>query len=437
MARHEQALRHLPEDEAVHPGTLLVASLDGSIALLRTSTGAAVWSASSQRELGTPAHDGARFYVARGSPLRLIRGRRRESPEQQLRRHERIQAEPAQLEARSVRDGHLLWRRADWGLIGHLDVGADAGGAVIVVASTSYYYGDRALHGLDSRTGATLWTYPTTSTYQVDGHRFALRAGRIFCFGEGGAGGMAVLDARSGRPLWQRDELQDLVFSPRGHVVVERRWLPGGMTLVHTLDAATGAVRQKRKLSGAMRAVSDGGVAYLSTSTYEEPGIAAVSLDDGRELWRADEVLSFQLAVTEATFYCAHVIVPDCVGEVEARDAHSGRRLWCWRTPGDLRALLRPWGTRTPRIAASAGLLVSKALTDALVQPSLRDIYFDVLRELQDGQWRHPHALHDAINAMWLAADTNAAYLGTRLGVFALRASDGYLLWHALGHSEC
>src|SRR5258707_385243 len=128
----------------------------------------------------------------------------------------------------------------------------DEAGAVIVVASTSYYYGDRALHGLDSRTGATLWTYPTTSTYQVDGHRFALRAGRIFCFGEGGAGGMAVLDARSGRPLWQRDELQDLVFSPRGHVVVERRWLPGGMTLVHTLDAATGAVRQKRKLSGAM-----------------------------------------------------------------------------------------------------------------------------------------------------------------------------------------
>jgi len=215
-------------------------------------------------------------------------------------------------------------------------------------------------------------------------------------------------------------------------VVVERHWLPGGMTLVHMLDAATGAVRQECRLSGAMRAVSDGGVAYLSTSTYEEPGIAAASLDDGRELWRADEVFSFQLAVTEATFYCAHVIVPGCVGEVEARDAHSGRRLWCWRTPGDLRALLRLWGTRTPRIAASAGLLVSKALTDALVQPSPRDIYFDVLRELQDGQWRHPHALHAAINAMWLAADTNTAYLGTRLGVFALRASDGYLLWHAL-----
>jgi len=296
MARHEQALRHLPEDEAVHPATLLVASLDGSIALLRTSTGAAVWSASSQRELGTPAHDGARFYVARGSPLRLIRGRRRESPEQQLRRHERIQAEPAQLEARSIRDGRLLWRRADWGLVGYLDVGADADGAV-VVASTSYY-GDHTLYGLDSRTGATLWTHPTTSIYQIDGHRFALRDGRIFCFGEGGGGGMAVLDARSGRPLWQRDEPQDLVFSPRGHVVVERHWLPGGMTLVHMLDAATGAVRQECRLSGAMRAVSDGGVAYLSTSTYEEPGIAAASLDDGRELWRADEVFSFQLAVT-------------------------------------------------------------------------------------------------------------------------------------------
>jgi hypothetical protein len=161
-----------------------------------------------------------------------------------------------------------------------------------------------------------------------------------------------------------------------------------------------------------------------------------VHLDDGQELWRADEILTYQLAVTDTTVYCAHLLMPEGIGEVEALEARSGRRRWRWRTPGDLPALLRLWGTRIPWIVASSGVRAGKALADAFMQPSPREVGLALWRELRWGQWRRPYALHDAINAMWLAAGSGTAYLGTRLGVFALREDDGRLLWHALPTSD-
>src|SRR5262249_4995429 len=98
----------------------------------------------------------------------------------------------------------------------------------------------------------------------------------------------------------------------------------------------------------------------------------------------------------------------------------------------DLRALLRLWGPRVPWIAASSGVLVGKALAEALTQSSPREIGLALWLELAAGQWRRPYALHWAVNAMWLAAGAGAAYLGTRLGVFALDEDDGHPLWHAL-----
>lgn len=413
----------------IHTATLLAGSLDGTVALLRVGTGRAIWRTSSHREVGTLAHDGTRVYVALGSPLHLLRGSWRESREQHRRREERLQAEPARLEARDARDGHRLWRRADWRLIGRLDVGVDAAAAMVAISSTSIY-GDRALYGLDAHTGATRWTYPTTGDYRIDDHRFALRGGRIYCYGEGARGGVLVLDARSGQALWERNAESALVFSPRGGVVVEQRWSSGSeLSVVRVLDPATGAVRQELALRGGVRAASDENIAYMSTSTFDSPGLAAVRLEDGRELWRADTVLAYQLAVTETTVYCGRLLVPPYVGEVEALDAHSGQTRWRWRTPSDLRELLRLWGLRTPRIAAASALLAGKAIAETLEQP---DVGNALRREFADGQWRHPYRLRGAVNAMWLVADRDTAYLGTWLGVFALRAGDGRLRWHAM-----
>ena len=53
-------------------------------------------------------------------------------------------------------------------------------------------------------------------------------------------------------------------------------------------------------------------------------------------------------------------------------------------------------------------------------------------REIRDGQWRQPYALHGANNALWLEAHDGPMFVGTRLGLFTLEASDGRLRWHAL-----
>jgi outer membrane protein assembly factor BamB len=432
LAQQESpALRQPTPSEAAYPATLLVGSLDGTVALLSARTGDVVWRAATRREVGTLGHDGAQFYVAVGSPVHLVRPPSRESQEQCERRCARLEAEPARLEARSARDGHLLWHREDWGLNGRLDVGAEAGGAVIVVGSTSIY-GDHALYGLDARTGATRWTSPATGQMRINGHRFALRGGRLYCYGDGGPGGLVVLDAGTGQPLWRRDGPLVPVLAPGGQVIVEPHELQGEQTGVRLLDAATGAVRQEFALDGYVRAVTDAGVACLSTRGYEHPGLAVVRLDDGHERWRADDTLTYQLAVTDSTVYCAHLREPEFVGEVEALEVHSGRRRWRWRTPADLRTLLRLWGTRLPWIAASCGVLAGKTLVNSMAQPSPREVGLALWWELKYGQWRRPYALDGAVNAMWLAADAGTAYLGTRLGVFALREDDGRLLWHAL-----
>lgn len=431
--RREQPSRRPTPGEAASSTTLLVGSDDGDVALLRTDTGVPIWRASTSRDVGTLAHGGAQCYVALGGPLRLIRSGlyRRESPAARERRLARLETEPARLEAHSAHSGRLLWSREDWELIGRLDVGAEVGGEVVVVGSTSIY-GDHALYGLDARTGATRWSYATTSQARINGKRFVLRGGRVYCYGSGEAGGLLVLDADAGQPIWSRAGLVAPVISPRGRVVADPLAGQAEKPLVHTFDVATGAVRQERTVDGYVRAVTDAGVAYLSLKGYEHPGLAAARLDDGRELWRAYDILTYQLTTAGATVYCAHIVTPEGIGEVEALEASSGHRRWRWRTPGDLPALLRLWGARTPQIAVTLGAQVGKALAQALTQPSPREVGIDLWREYKWGQWRRPYALHSATNAMWLAADAEAAYLGTRLGVFALGADDGRLLWHAL-----
>lgn len=418
------------------PATILVGSHEGAVALLATRDGATIWRASTRREVGELAHDGAQCYIPLGSDLRLIRPsvRARETPEQRARRFAHLEADPAWLEARGAQDGRLLWRRTDWNLIGRLDVGAEAGGAVVVVGSTSMY-GDHALYGLDALTGATRWTYPATSQMQINGRRFALRGGRVYCYGEDGANGVGVLDAATGQPIWERAGPLHLAFSPNGRMVIEQRDREGEKATVRLLDAATGSVRQELALDGYVRAISDTGVAYLSTRGYDNPGLAATRLADGRELWRADDVLIYHVAADDATVCCAH-ITPERVGEVEALAADSGRLRWRWRTPEDARGLLRLWGARIPEIAAvsgvSAGKAVVGALADDLMRFPQRGTGAALWREITAGQWRRPYALHEPTNAMWLAANAHTAYLGTRIGVFALRADDGRLLWHAL-----
>jgi PQQ-like domain len=442
MEQHGQAHSDQPLGTAPRQPTLLVGAEDGTVALLRARTGAVVWRTASCREVGTLAHDGTRCYVALGSRLRLVRGSRYETVEQRLRREQRLRAEPARLEARSAEDGRLLWRRKDWNLFSRLDVGV--GSDVVVVASTSHdpRYGDGTLYGLDARTGATRWTVPASGQYQIDGHRFAVRTERVYVYGEDGDhDGLLVLDVQTGEPVWRRDSMPDLALSPRGRFAVEQRLrrdetmrIP--INTVQVLDPATGIPRHEYTLHGYIRVATDDGMGYGSTISYEEPGLVARRVEDGSELWLVDNVLTYQLAASGPTVYCAHLVEREGVGEVEAFDALSGRRLWHRHTPASLSELFQLWGMRTPWMLAVSGVRIGVTLGTTLAQPSPREIGIDLLHELRYGQWRRPYGLHGAVNAMWLVAGLGAVYLGTRLGVFALGAEDGRLLWHALPSTD-
>src|SRR5262249_51093173 len=127
--------------------------------------------------------------------------------------------------------------------------------------------------------------------------------------------------------------------------------------------------------------------------------------------------------------YHAQVDAATGIGMVGALEAQSGRALWQWRTPRDTAKLLALWGRRAPRLLAVGVARSAITLTAALA----RDVRGqELLGEVRSGQWRHPEALHTAVNAMWLVADGEMLFLGTRLGVFALGAQSGGLRWHAL-----
>jgi len=121
---------------------------------------------------------------------------------------------------------------------------------------------------------------------------------------------------------------------------------------------------------------------------------------------------------------------------VGAFDARTGEHVWSWRTPGSATELLRLWGDRTPAMLADAGRRCVAALATAFaadfVHPAPRRRRVALRRELYNGQWRRPYALHSANNAVWLEARNGLVFVGTRLGLFALEASDGHLRWHAL-----
>ncbi|HEX5442000.1 MAG TPA: hypothetical protein VFW76_14010, partial [Ktedonobacterales bacterium] len=60
------------------------------------------------------------------------------------------------------------------------------------------------------------------------------------------------------------------------------------------------------------------------------------------------------------------------------------------------------------------------------------NIGWPLWQEFLWGHWRHPWQLDGAMNANRLAARWGIVFLGTWLGLFALDAATGRLLWHAL-----
>jgi outer membrane protein assembly factor BamB len=406
---------------------LVVSSEEGTVALLNTRTGAVIWKVASGREVSTCSSGDEQFFVAFGCRRSLISGpgHHRETTEELHRRHAQIHAEPSWIEARRTQDGALLWRFADWNLIGCLAMHASP--EVVVVASTSAY-GDQAMYAFARSDGRRLWSYPTRSNY------FHVQFDRCYLYGLGPKGGPRILDILTGEPVEVLDEGDTFpdhpywISSPRGQVVLEQRWHQN-TTSVRVLNPSTGVLVHEWPVPGSVRAVSDTGTLYCAGASVEDRGITAIRVQDGVALWQVSDVLVWQCAANDAALYSTKLDAG--IGYVYAHDAQTGQPLWDWHTPDSVPSLLSLWGSRIPWMLTDSARRIAATTAATLRQPA-RDMWIGLRQEMSYGQWRKPYGLHGAVNAMWLLASQESAFLGTRLGVVALRASDGKLLWHAL-----
>ncbi|HET9978942.1 MAG TPA: PQQ-binding-like beta-propeller repeat protein, partial [Ktedonobacterales bacterium] len=281
-----------------------------------------------------------------------------------------------------------------------------------------------------------------------------VRGGRVYARRRDSLEQITALDIRTGEQLWQRRCQDPRVFSPSGALIGEphanydeaENRTRYAITLI---DARDGSDLASFPTTGAIHQLSDEGIAYVDSNYYEDASwIAAVDARTGEELWRAPDVAHDYLALDGRMLCYSRLHMRERIVEIGALNAATGERLWQWRTPASLTELLRLWGAvRMPlmlgdsakRMATVLGSIVSQEHPFAQAvkgrpmrgkKPAPRRQAFR--HEFYHGQWRHPWQLHGANNANWLVARWGIVFLGTWLGLFALDARDGRLLWHAL-----
>ena len=441
--------------------TVLVGAMGGVVALLRTETGALIWRQKAPHPWLALAHGGDIVYISLWSgqswrPPVLLR---REAEDRPHRRQRVVEIEPAHVAARRASDGALLWQKSDWGLVGLAQV-APQGDKVLV--ASPHPAGDRTLYALDAQTGAVAWTRNYES-HEADAPKqqgttqwlVAASAGRVYLMVYSGLRGgspaqrLHVLEAASGRELWSR-ELQivgaqstEVVFSPNGQLLAEVARAQGGRSTLTVLAAADGApigtiaLPQESRVCG----LSDSGIAYVATYAGMSWWLLAMRSADGAELWRMADATPNAVLCAPDVIVSSHRVQRDAAGidvakEVRAFDAQTGAARWRWQTPANPGELLRLWRRRIPEVTAAvarqAGAYVAYNFASARQERNPMHIFYMVRQEITVGLWRRPHVVELAR----LTGGGGAVYLGTRLGLFALDAKQGRLLWYALPNTD-
>ena len=431
---------------------IMVGTVNGALAVVEARTGKACWLRRTGRQIGTHALDADAAYFAPSYSLEMFH---RLSRTPQGSEWEELAAQldaPAQLMALRASDGALLWTYADWKIGGHVRVVTDAG---VVVAAGGGQFGSEAatMYAIDAATGARLWMAEGSAASGGIDRIITACGGRVYVHLAGDYGIVTALDIRTGERLWRRQWHSIGPFSPDGALIAEQRMAYGetsGWTGHLTLiSAADGAELSNIPLSGSVHVVTDDGIGYLKAiDDMRDPWIAAINARTGEELWRAPGIIADYLAFDGGILYYSRLQMQERIVEIGALDATTGERLWQWRTPANLTELLHLWGPRhmplmlwdsTNRIASVLGAILGQKhpIAQAVRGRSMRGKKpsprrYALRHEFHHGQWRHPWQLHNANNANWLAARWGIVFLGTWLGLFALDARDGRLLWHAL-----
>jgi outer membrane protein assembly factor BamB len=447
--RHDQDTTS--ENQRETTPRLMVGSWAGEVAVVEARTGRVCWLRRTKRQLGTFALDSERAFIAAGYSLDMFHLLQRTSPGAAWDRMAAQLDAPAQLEARRASDSALLWTYSDWKIGGSLHTVTNNG---VVVAAGVGQFGaaDPQIHALDSATGAQLWTVEGSSASGGIDRLITACGGRVYIHLAGQYGTISALDIRTGTPLWQRQWHSLGPFSPNGELYAEQHLAydegTGWSGSLQLISANDGAELASVPLFGAIHALTNDSICYVTAvDDHRDSWMAALNARTGAQLWRTPGIVADYVVLDGANICYSRILRPGQIIEVGALDA-TGARLWQWRSPGSLGELLRLWGLRrmplmfwdsTKRMATVLETIIKQEhfITQALrgrhvrgQKPSPRR---QALRhEFHHGQWRHPWRLHGSNNANWLAARWGIVFLGTWLGLFALDAATGRLLWHAL-----
>ncbi len=413
--------------------SLVVVSRYGTIWKLDARTGKTLWQHVSNERVGSLIHTGDTIYFA-SYVLRPTRKEIDPPPNISLKAmpsHLYISAEPAYITTLRASDGKVLWKRKGWRMHAGPYVALD--GDLLITNSLDPEIGERVISGIDMHTGETRLIYHAAKVLEPSQELVAVRAGRVYL--RSGSSGryfdqqLHVLDAQTGKEVWRRERVDtQLTFSPSGKLLSVANGTQTDMKRRRLiLNAADGSVVAETPDNDPLLALTDDGVTYVvrnPQSNYKRQ-IVALRADGSTELWC---VTSLDFGITQATdtaLYYGYLTQPRELAEVGAHDPLTGKRLWRWRSPGNIITLLLLWGRRIPDMIAFALSEARRSLVYSREHHD-RGVF---MREVIRGQWRRPWAL---IGHIQLTVGKERVYVGTNLGIFALNARTGRRLWHEL-----
>ncbi|HEX5440903.1 MAG TPA: PQQ-binding-like beta-propeller repeat protein [Ktedonobacterales bacterium] len=438
----------------------------GEVSVVEANTGHVCWQQRTGRIYEAFALDDHAAYLAPGGSFALQqRLQRAESDSAEWHRVAAQLDTPTQLEARRASDGALLWTQVHPLVTGQMQVEVDSG---VVVAANPRHFKDGApdIQAFDAADGRPLWTLGTLGqlgSHEDDAQLIRVCGGRVYTQLTASREQITAFDIHSGRQLWERPFNDYWVFSPSGALIGEQRY-DDDRPRVTIIDAHNGSEISSFSTDGVIRQLTDDGIAYVDGNTYEDATwIAAVDARTGEELWRTHDVPHDHLALDDAVLSFSRIIPEKGNVEIGALDTATGERLWQWHSPDSLGELLRLWGPRRmPAMLWDSTEKSVATIRDIVWRPWfrlrrpllrvgipqrrrtpgkwLRDIRQSIAssvgwplwHEFTHGHWRQPWQVDSAMNANWLAARWGIVFLGTWLGLFALDAATGQLLWHAL-----
>lgn len=413
---------------------IVVGSRHGTIWGLDPATGKTLWRRVTGDNLGGLVQTGETVYVVSNAALPI-----REAPDP--RPHPNIPPErrpvihynPRRVMALSVANGDTLWLRDGWAC-GGMGSGAFLIAELLLVEDT-HADGDQIwIQALAADTGEPRWTVGAGPPFGLAGRLLDAHAGRMLVHSQSDerfSYALSVYDVQTVHSLWSLTVKSPMVrMSHSGELIAVVSQDDRTLRVYGSADGDL--IADASSYTGFPLALSDTGVAYESRRLPKRSDISrltATRLTDAAELWRKDGIEAAQIVLAGDVLYANANNYARRFIEVNALDATTGRSLWRWRSPRTIFGLLWLWRRSLLTVLAFA----MRQFRNTVKQAPKRERRGVIWHEILHGQWRHPGTV---FNFNSLFADENAVYMATNMGLFALDARTGRMMWYALPTCE-